>query len=496
VSWPCNYCGYTNSDRVNVCANCGTKRGANQATREPQKTKTAKGSEKKEVKPADYLNFAAWIKAIGVTAFLAVIIVTNPLISSLNDSIMSFANFLNPDNTLTDAMWIVWVIAAICLLALFFYTLRYNSIWLGIVLIFVFTLVTVVLPMVYENNPTLAAALCTITNPQNVAYCQAGLSGNVPPAVKVGPTGVANVYFNTATYGMTLFGREDEYGNGIDINLDIYAMPIRVSNPSDTRIVKNFYVVSAQLYNSSASMKSSAKKPLGDPLTPDRCTQVSKCTLGPGDEMIINLRGSGVLADSTSAGAEVRLEYSYDYVGEGQNDFIFAANWTDLSRAKETSEGAKKFEGPVDVTVYFVPDSIVAPDASLYNGNVYVQVYLSKDEDVAHAQIRSPINITMFYGYTAGHDVFAAAKTCMASWGDDLSISTTYSTGAKTDSVEFGGTTLSVKQQLSCTYPYSLTPEDVNYPKTVKFVVRVDYSYIGKLTKRGILIQRTITPVD
>lgn len=449
-------------------------------------TQNAKPGAKKDEKGGswDFTNLEAWIKAIVVTAFLAFLIVSNPLLDGFSNIFQGVVNFLNPDNTFTARNFVLFL-SAIGLFFLFTYTLRSNSIWLGMALIIILTIASTVFPAL-AGMPQFSAAVCTLTNPMNTAKCLSGMDGNVPAAEKVGDTAVADVSFDSSSYGLTVFGTSTY------LNLGMYSIPIKVSNPSDTHIVKNFSVVTSAgkdrtgLYNTSATMKSSEKRLLG-PLVPDRCTQSQPCTIGPGDEITITLRGNGIVADTESTEAEVRVKYSYDYMGEGQNDFIFAGSWGDLKEALATSGGAKKFEGPVDVTVYFVPESILADVASLYTGDAYMQVYLSKADDTAYAAIRSPINITMFY---TGSNAFSAAKTCESSWGKvDVSKSGSTAT-SETDSMSFEATTLSLKQQLSCKYPYNLTAADVEYPKVVKFIARVDYSLIDKITKRGITIQR------
>jgi hypothetical protein len=397
-------------------------------------------------------------------------------------------NFLNPDNTFTARSFVLFI-SAILLFLFFLYTLRINSVWPGVAIIIVLTIITsvpTILSQLLGGPLDWSSGVCVLTT-LNPAKCLSGVGGNVPPAEKVGDTAVADVSFDSSSASLTVFG------TSAYLNLGMYSIPITVSNPSDTHIVKNFYVVTASdrkdrtgLYNTSATMKSSEKTLLGA-LEPDRCTQSRPCTIGPGDEMTITLRGTGVVDDTESTEAEVRVKYSYDYIGEGQNDFIFAGSWNDLKEAVVTSGGAKKFEGPVDVVVYFVPESVLADSASLRSGDAYVQVYLSKADDTAYATIRSPINITMLY---TGRNAFSAVKTCESSWGDVTISKSASTTTSETDSVSFEATTLSLKQQLSCTYPYTVTTDDVAYPKVVKFIARVDYSLVDKMTKRGITIQR------
>jgi len=428
----------------------------------------------------DYTNLEAWIKAIIVTAFIAFLIVSNPLLDGFSSVFQGVVNFLNPDNTFTAKSFVIFI-SAILLFFFFLYTLKINSVWPGVAIIVVLTIITsvpTILSQLLGGPLDWSSGVCMITT-LNTAKCLSSIGGNVPAAEKVGATAVADVSFASSTYSLTMFRSAGM------LNLGMYSIPIDVSNPSSENTVKNFYVVKAEVYNSSATMKTSEKRPLGT-LTPDRCDATEKCNIAPGDEMTISLRGQGTVADTESTEAEVRVTYSYDYIGEGQNDFIFAGSWNDLKEAVVTSGGAKKFEGPVDVTVYFVPESILADSASLRSGDAYVKVYLSKADDTAHAAIRSPINIIMLY---TGRNAFSAAKTCESSWGHvDISKSAS-TTASETDNVSFEATTLSLKQQLSCKYPYILTAEDVAYPKVVKFIARVDYSLIDKITKRGITIQ-------
>jgi hypothetical protein len=150
----------------------------------------------------------------------------------------------------------------------------------------------------------------------------------------------------------------------------------------------------------------------------------------------------------------------------------------------------------VDVTLVFSPDSIVTTTA--YTGNVYMQLYLSKDEDVNHAEITSPISVTMLY---SGINPFAGTKTCAASWVDAVTVSSTdTSDTSETDlmicnSPDICAESLSVKQLLSCTYPYSISSAYVNYWKIVKFTARLNYTYVATLVKKGIFIQRIMPAV-
>jgi len=481
-----------------------TKRGANQTTRESQKTKTATGSEKKESKPADYTNPLAWIQAVTFTGIIIFLLATGPLISAAAEGMMGLANLINPNNTVSDTAGLVWAIAGLLLLGFLLFTLRYNTagLSLGIFIIFILVMVNYAVPMAagWEGS---AYAWCQLTNMGNLASCSTAANA-VPPATKVGPTGMANVYFDTSSYGMTVFGDDN------NLMLNIYAMPIKVINPSDTKIVKNFYIVPRDLnhytglYNSSMTMKERDKKLLGQ-LTPDKCTPPGTlpgpCTLQPGEEVRINLNGNEVVTDSVSDGAEVRLIYSYDYNGEGQNDFIFAANQTDYKDAKANSEGATKFEGPVDVTLVFSPDSIVTncKAGTPCTGNVYMQLYLSKEEDVNHAEITSPISVTMLYPGSNPFSATAGTKTCASSWADAVTVSSkdTSETSSEIDLMTCNSAdnsicaeSLSVKQLLSCKYPYSISSAYVNHWKIVKFTARLNYTYVATLVKKGIFIQR------
>ena len=511
--WPfdkpkkCNACGSTKIRKIDTeeftnykCENCGNQEkvpkdiksasGAKQATQGPRKI------DWKET-PADYGNLMAWLKAIAVTAVLGYFLSVSQLINGAANILTNIINMAFPNNTISDTstVGLIWSFVGLGLLGLFWYTVRYDAIWPGIMLILLVTLTTIVAPMA-ANSPYFSTAWCEMTNLNNIASCSAAVN-NVPPATKVGPTGMANVYFDTSSYGMTVFGDSNN-----NLMLDLYTMPIMVSNPSDTKIVKNFYIVpigtsgsKTGLYNSSMTMKTKDKQKLDD-LIPDKCDVANKCTLQPGEQVHINLKGTQVVTDDVSTGAEVQLTYAYDYNGEGQNDFIFASNYTDLQEAKATTGGAIKFEGPVDVTLIFSPDSIAT--TTVYSSNISMQLYLSKDGDVNHADITSPISVTMLY---PGSNPFAGTKVCAASWGDAVTVSSTdtQASSSETDLMTCNGAdtcpiTLSTKQLLSCTYPYQIDAAYVNYPKVVKFVARLNYTYYATLVKKGIFIQR-ITPV-
>jgi len=487
-----------------------------------KKKTTTSGGKEGEIKEGkkggnwDFTNLEAWIKAILSTAILLFLIVSNPLLAGLQNALTN----LLPDGV--DAGWPIWSLVGAGLFFYFLYVIRSNSIWLGIALIMVLTILTMVWPML-AATPQFAAMICTFVNPANVEKCMSSSGGDVPAAAQVEPTAVASVRFDTSSYGMTVFGDQSS------LNLNLYAMPLQVINPSDTKIVKDFYVQTAVLWNSTIlSNRNTGKQPLGV-LIPDRCAQTAPCTIGPGDSITVNLRGSGYVEYDKDASdqAEVRVTYSYEYVGEGHNDLIFAANWTDYQKAKSLSVGAQKFGGPVGVVVYFVPNTVVVMDTGsytggavaaaagqgAYTGDAYVQVALTNDDESAYALLQSPMNITMLF---QGGSPFTEEKSCAFSWSatpvkptpwdtptntyenDKLQLcsDTSDSTDAP-DTTCGGGITLYKKQMVACDYPYDLTSnyqEYLDHPKTITFIARIDYHFMQSIVKRGITIQRSDLP--
>ncbi|MCX6820334.1 MAG: hypothetical protein NT016_00005, partial [Candidatus Aenigmarchaeota archaeon] len=168
--------------------------------------------QKKELKenPADYGNLEAWIKALFVTAFLGYLLFTSQLINGATSILTGIINMAFPNNTVSDTrtVGLIWSIVGLCLLGLLVLTQRLNSIWPGFMLILLVVFTTQLAPLV-ANWSGFSYAWCEMTNLNNIAACSSA-GNDVPPATKVGPTGMANVYFDTSSYGMTIFGDSND----------------------------------------------------------------------------------------------------------------------------------------------------------------------------------------------------------------------------------------------------------------------------------------------
>ncbi len=432
-------------------------------------------------------------KTILFSAVVAIILFAYTGVSELKIGLLSVAAIFAP-NLAVASFWgtVALVIYGLIILAVAYSVWRSDSIIVGIVWVGLIVGTIAVYPIAssYAESTGVGVYIgvlkCTIRNlgdPAGMQSCQVQYTSSEPETEKIGSSEVIKVSFDTSYTGLTL------YGDSEHLRLDMYSIPIEVENPSDEKPIKNFYISSAEVLPIDFTGRSE-KKPIGN-LVASKCTATKPCEIGSNEKIRISLRGTESIEDTETEEVEIRLKFSYDYSSEGQNDFIIANTFEDLEEARAKSRGSVTFEGPVETIVYFSPESIVLSDIVADESDVYVYISLSKEETVlSYADIKSPIRIireiiTEYEG--VAHDVFEAPTSCEAPWATNIPLTST-SIGDELELDE--SRKLQTKQLYTCKYKLSLK-EPIEKSKTIKFIVRADYSFVDTKIQRNILVTRT-----
>lgn len=469
----CPYCGSKNTDEDKennalLCSDCGKVSKLDKGM--------AKGVKIPEISRRTFIT-------ILFTAGVAIIIFLNlPTVSLINAGLLSVTAILVPSLAIAN-FWNTLILAIYGLILLIVaYTVwkADSQIFVGVVWVLVAVGIIAFYPIASASleSAGISKFICMAknwNNPQASTVCGL-MTGEVPEAKKIGSSEVVKVSFDTR-----LPERLIVYGDSNYLKLKMYSIPIEVENPNDEKTIKNFYIKSIELY------KSDKKTPIPNAnLIADKCTYAHPCEIGPTDKIRIGLRGTEDVEDSETEDVEIRLMFSYDYSGEGQNDFIIAKTFEYWEEAFAKSEGGVKFEGPLDVVIYFSPENIIIEDMpeNETTRDVYVSVALSKEKTkLSYAEIKNKIKIIRIYD-SGMLDLFEAPSKCEADWGEpDMTQS------AMADEL-VPKKQLSEKHLYVC--KYTLKPEFklIEKSKTIKFIARVDYSFVDTKIQKNIVVVR------
>jgi len=462
------------------------------------------------------------IKAIFFTALFAVVAFVNwaTIIESSN-IVMPFVSVgvgaVLPDVHVAD-FWnnvISWLIV-LSIPIVFWAVLRTNTIFVGIGLLAFLIIIIVVPPIIspYLTSGYGTSLMCVMQNVGNMQVCQIASGDTTVQTEKIGTYDVLNVKFDTEYTGNTIYGTS---GTGAKLDFDTYILPIVVENLVDTDI-KNFKILGSSVLVRSGAIKSEEEVTLARLETLNRQCMDSYCVIKSKGKLSLSLKATPVeycngkdkemcstlgcqwdstakackQADRTTTEVEARVSFAYDYSGEGKWDFIVVAS--DNPEAALRSKLAGRTErpsssaGPVDVTVYFVPQYYALTD-SLTHPEFAVLVILSKNPSGV-AYIKDKITITRL-----SDGVLEKPENCSAPWGDKVELN---STGRLTEDLNTGGE-WPLKKSQTYVCKYKINPKGIGgiggnpteeESKSIPFIVRADYRYEKTVTKSSIMVER------
>jgi hypothetical protein len=323
----------------------------------------------------------------------------------------------------------------------------------------------------YWDNPN-AADICGL------------MTGETPEAEKVGSEEVVKVTFDTSVSERLRIRSDSD-----ELKLNMYSIPIEIENPSDEKTIEGFYIKSANVHKG-GNIKSSEKDDIGD-LVADRCNSASSsCEIGPNQKIRISLKGSEAVEDPETDEVEIRVEFSYEYSNEGHNDFIIAKTLEGWKEAYADSEGRKSFEGPIDVVVWFWPESVIIDEMPEIGEtkDLYVYISLSKEETrLSYADIKNPIEIIRV-DEGASSDLFEGQAICETRWDPEIDLSMSDAG----DELPLGADLRQLRTDhlYSCKYTLKREFSSIEESKTIKFIVRANYSFVDTKIQKDIVIIR------
>jgi hypothetical protein len=323
----------------------------------------------------------------------------------------------------------------------------------------------------YWDNPN-AAEICGL------------MTGETPEAEKVGSEEVLKFTFDTSVPERLRIRSDSD-----ELKLNMYSIPIEIENPSDEKTITGFYIKSATLHKGGNIQSSEKIPPIGS-FVVDRCNPGQSCEIEPNQKIRISLKGSEAVEDPGTDEIEVRVEFSYEYSGEGHNDFIIAKTLEDWEKAYDDSEGRQSFEGPLDVVVWFWPESIIIDDLTETGEtkDVYVYISLSKEETrLSYADIKNPIKIIRVHE-GASSDLFEGQAACETRWDPEVDLSMSDAG----DELPLGADLRQLRTDhlYSCKYTLKSEFNSIEESKTIKFIVRAYYSFVDTKIQKDIVIIR------
>jgi hypothetical protein len=559
--WYCRKCGRKLSDFIKMCPDCKIRRDQPP----PSSGRPSggggggdSGSGKSRIKIIERIREKKDEAGGGViSALVVMLLVTATLVwfyfSPIDDAFMDILVIWFPN--IADTWQNTYIfLAAVAILVLTLEALTSKKIRMGLYFVIVFWILIftyyIVPPFLeifeVEVGNYWATLICTLKM-EDMESCMGMVDGEEPEIEKEGDYVALEAEFRTEYAGKEIYKITDEETGLIQLNFDSYFIDMEFKNPSDTKAITGFSIISCDgpecikgsYIKRAGSLKTVGKHIIaslqttnGDYMKPWKQKQNNNCPPGgcvinPGETLRLTFKvGENFMEDlcdgtdargcervdfcawdesttscnlgndMTTEEVEARIMYEYDYSAEGKWDFIVAESNEILEPQLRERGEPRSSSGPVDVKVVFSPTAYVNRVVEEEPPQIGLVVKLEKEEDGSVAFIDSPIKVIRLTGYngilTKVEDDDEESY-CTAPWTSKIPFKSEWEGEPKDDLVDFidlglsqYDTELRDTHTYFCNFKIDVTKIGEDGKEVIPFIVRVNYRHQKIMTQRFI----------